>query len=384
LFRSALLNAESEASPDGILVVDEKGKILSFNHRFAEMWRIPKHILADRSDERALQFAINQLVRPEEFLEKVRWLYAHPNEKIMDELALTDDRTFERFSSPISGPGGRLYGRVWFFRDITARARAVRELQAKTEELARSNADLEVYAYAASHDLTAPLRRVIGLSEALRRRMTGRLNEEDHDLLARIIHSGANMAKLVEDILHLSSVGRERVPPEIVDLSDVVSEVKTELQDLLAESRGIVDLGPLPALTAHRILLRSLFQNLLSNALKFRREDERPHITISSKTREDGGVVIAVADNGIGFEQDYSEDLFKPFFRLHSASDFPGSGLGLTISRRIVERYGGTIDAQGVPEVGTTITIFFPKSALAGPAGPSPSGSQTPGRRSGT
>lgn len=361
-YQAALLTAQSDASPDGILIVDVEGKIVSRNKRFSEMWRIPEAVLQSGSDEQALESVLALLHEPEAFLDRIRHLYQHRDETSFDELALRDGRVIERYSSPVRGADGRYYGRVWHFRDITERALHDREIREKNEALARSNAELEMYAYAASHDLSAPLRKIIAFGDLLEGRAQGKLDDAELDYLERMRRAAAAALKLVGDMLMLSRVGRDPLSEEAVDLNVLLEEVKAELGAELAGGR--LDAGRLPVLRAHSTLLHALMLNLLSNCAKFRSPD-RPLVVGVEARREGEEVVLAVRDNGIGFGPEYAEKIFRPFLRLHTASDYEGSGIGLAICRRVAARYGGSISAAGEPGAGSTFTLRLPASMLA-------------------
>lgn len=363
-YHAALLAAQQESSPDGILVVDAEGRIIARNKRFARMWGIPEAVLSTGSDEQAIAAVLSMLVAPEDFVARVRHLYDHPDEESTDELALRDGRFFERYSSPVRGKDGRHYGRVWHFRDITERVRHDNDIREKSEALARSNAELELYAYAASHDLSAPLSRILSFGGLLQDRVKDKLGPAELDLLARIRKSAAAALKLVSDMLTLSRVGRDPLPYETVDLGVLLAEVRSELAVEIGRAGARIEAGPLPALRAHAIPLHNLLLNLLSNAVKFRAAD-RPCV-VRIESRRDGDVVeVTVADNGIGFEQGYAEKIFQPFLRLHTSSDYEGSGIGLAICRRVAQRYGGSLTGAGEEGKGAVFTLRLPASMLA-------------------
>lgn len=363
-YHAALLAAQQESSPDGILVVDEKGRIVASNKRFARMWAIPADVLASGSDEKAISSVLSMLVSPEDFLARVRHLYEHHDEESTDELQLRDGRVFERYSSPARGPDGRHYGRVWHFRDITERVRREIEVREKSEALARSNAELELYAYAASHDLSAPLSRILSFGGLLQDRVKDKLEPTELDLLARMRKSAAAALKLVSDMLTLSRVGRDPLPFETVDLDALLGEVRSELAVEIGRAGARIEAGDLPSLRAHTIPLHNLLLNLLSNAIKFRSPD-RPCVVRVDSRREGPAVELSVSDNGIGFDQAYAEKIFQPFLRLHTSSEYEGSGIGLAICRRVAQRYGGSLTAAGEEGKGAVFTLRLPASMLA-------------------
>lgn len=366
--RTALLAAQQETSPDGILVVDIHRRILSHNRRFLEMWGLSEEVLATRSDHDAIRAVIPLLAEPESFEERIVELYTHPDEKSLDEIKLKDGRVFERHSSPIAGPHGRRYGRVWYFRDITWRVEKERALLEKTAELARSNADVQMYAFGASHDLATQVRKISNFAALLERRAAEKLDGEERGMLARMRGAAERLSGLIKEVLALSSIGRESGPPERVDVAAVVAELLEDYGMLLLETGTRVKVGELPVIRAHRRLVYRLMENLLSNAIKYRRESVPCRVLVASRLAE-GGVEIVVKDNGIGFEPRFAAMIFEPFTRLHPPSVYRGNGMGLALCQRVAARYGGRLSAHGVPGKGATFVVWLPDSVVArGPA----------------
>jgi PAS domain S-box-containing protein len=364
-YQAALLAAEQEASPDGILVVDfDTDRILSCNKTFEDMWEIPTEVIASASIERLAQYLASQLAEPEKLNAHLRRVRKKPDEQTFLELLLADGRTFEVHSRSISGGGDRRYGRVSYFHDVTRRARAEDLLREKSDALSRSNVDLDMFAYAAAHDLNAPLRRVVGFGDLLRENLKDRLDSQGAELLRRMQDSATGMSKLITDVLALARVGREPIPPEDVDINEVTSAVVADLQDEIDAAGATFEVGPLPVVRAHSVLLRRVLQNLIANAVKFRRLDAPLNVRVSSSVR-DGVIEISVADNGIGFEQKDADKVFEPFVRLHPAGEYLGSGIGLAICRRIAERYGGRISAVSEPGGGAVFKLQLPGLMLA-------------------
>jgi PAS domain S-box-containing protein len=367
-YQSALISAEQEASPDGIVAVDfDGGRVLSNNIRFAEMWSFSPGIGEPGSLDGMVDHILAKLADPEILKAHLRRVRLNPGEQTFIELVLADGRTLEVYSRPISGGNGRRYGRVSYFHDVTRRARAEAQLREKSDALARSNVDLDMFAYTAAHDLNAPLRRVIGFGDLLKESLKDRLDASAAELLARMQTSAAGMSKLITDVLTLARVGREPLPPEDVDLEALTASVIADLQDELNEAGAKIETGRLPVLRAHSVLLRRVLQNLIANAIKFRRRDEPLRARVASAVR-DGVIEISVADNGIGFEQKDADKVFEPFVRLHPAGEYLGSGIGLAICRRIAERYGGKISAVGEPGGGAVFRLELPGSMLARPS----------------
>jgi signal transduction histidine kinase len=232
-------------------------------------------------------------------------------------------------------------------------------LERRADELARSNAELEQFASIASHDLQEPLRKVRTFTQQLTVIEADRLSERGNDYLKRANSAAERMQTLIEDLLKFSRVatrGRSFAP---VDLGQVTTEVLDDLSAEVERSGAIVHVGELPTIDADALQLRQLMQNLISNALKFRREDVIPEVRIDATVADDN-VELRVHDNGIGFESQYGLRIFRVFERLHGRTEYPGTGIGLALCRKIAERHGGGIVADGEPGVGSTFTVTLP------------------------
>jgi signal transduction histidine kinase len=225
-----------------------------------------------------------------------------------------------------------------------------RQLEAQARELARSNAELEQFAYVASHDLQEPLRKISSFSQALHTRYHGQLDERADQYLDFAVDGAKRMQALINDLLAFSRVGRGGREHQPLALADIVGEAVSTLDSTLRASEGRVVVGQLPEVEGDAALLRSLFQNLIGNALKFRGE-QPPLVTIEAQPDERSWA-ISVSDNGIGIEPEYAERIFLIFQRLHTREAFDGSGIGLALARKIVDYHGGRIwldtdNAQG-------------------------------------
>ncbi len=238
---------------------------------------------------------------------------------------------------------------------------ARRQAEDAAQALARANSELEQFAYIASHDLQEPLRKIQAFGRLLTASAAGPLDDQSRDYISRMDRAALRMQTLINDLLELSRVHRKGQPFELVDLNQIVRDVLQDLESRISQTQGQVTVGPLPALEADPTQMRQLFQNLIGNALKYRKPDAPPVVRVEAAPAPDSGAWnIEVRDNGIGFEQQYAERIFQPFQRLHGRDEYEGTGMGLAICRRIVERHAGTIDAQGRPGAGTTITVQLP------------------------
>ncbi len=233
------------------------------------------------------------------------------------------------------------------------------ELERRARELARSNAELEQFASIASHDLQEPLRKVRTFAARVRETEGDSLSERGLDYLRRAEASADRMQRLIEDLLVFSRVAMQTQPFEAVDLEQVAHDVLEDLDDLIRRTDATVTVGKLPTITADPHQMRQLLQNLVSNALKFRREDVAPEVDVSA-TVDAGLMTLVVRDNGIGFDPRYSQRIFRVFERLNGRGTYPGTGIGLALCRKIAERHRGTVSAQSVPGEGSIFTVTLP------------------------
>jgi len=236
-----------------------------------------------------------------------------------------------------------------------------RQLEAVAGQLRRSNRELQEFAFVASHDLQEPLRKIRAFSDRLTARLGESLDDKSADYLGRMVGAAERMQTLINDLLAFSRLTSRAQPFQSVDLSQVVREVVDDLDLVLAETRGRVEVGELPVVDAESVQMRQLFQNLIGNAVKYRHPERVPVVAVSAEEgRLNGSVKIRVEDNGIGFDPSQSERIFQLFQRLHGRGEYEGTGMGLAISRRIAERHGGTLTAAGEPEKGSTFLLTLP------------------------
>ncbi|MCB0110378.1 MAG: hypothetical protein KDE53_30870, partial [Caldilineaceae bacterium] len=234
----------------------------------------------------------------------------------------------------------------------------------RTADLERSNRELQEFAYVASHDLQEPLRKITAFADRLRSRFSDDLDDVALDYMARMQNSAERMKLLINDLLTLSRVTTQAQPFAATDLNTIATNVLRDLETTIEAANAKVTVSSLPTIEADQSQIGRVFQNLISNAIKFQRPGERPEIEISSELIYDEDnepyVCLRMKDNGIGFDEKYLDRIFLPFQRLHGRNDYEGSGMGLAICRRIVERHGGTIRAQSAPNQGATFLITLP------------------------
>ena len=245
-------------------------------------------------------------------------------------------------------------------RDITERKQARQELKAAIADLARSNQDLEQFAYVASHDLREPLRKIRSYSDLLVKRYRGKLDERADKYIAYITDATQRMQSLISDLLTYSRVSKPELIPEPTDLGRILKKTLADLSPLIKENKAIITTDSLPKVNANPTQMAQLLQNLITNGIKFRtQQSPRIHITA---TREGQFWQIAVQDNGIGMDTQYRDRIFVIFQRLHYREEYPGTGIGLAVCKKIVERHGGQIWVES--ELGQGSTFYFTLPAV--------------------
>jgi PAS domain S-box-containing protein len=355
---AALLEGIVQLASEGILSVDADERIHLFNRGAEEIFGYTaEEVLGQR-----LELLIPERYRERHHAEHLpHFARAHAPARRMGERGEVFGRrkSGEEFPAEVSisrveVDGRRMYNAV--VRDVTERKRGEAALRAHGEALARSNAELEQFAYVASHDLQEPLRMVASYTQLLARRYQGKLDPQADTYIRFAVDGAQRMQALINDLLALSRVGTQERPLRPVDMTRVMANVLTWLGGALEESGGTVEVeGTLPTVLGDGGQLEQLFQNLVTNALKFRRPDVAPRVVVRA-TRdaevEDALWHFTVRDNGIGFEPQFAEQIFVVFQRLHTRAEYPGTGVGLAICRKIVERHGGTIWAESMPGEG--------------------------------
>jgi len=263
---------------------------------------------------------------------------------------------------------------IQIFTDITPIKEAQLQLERSVEELKRSNESLEQFAFAASHDLKEPMRKIELFSNRLKERLRNKLEPEDEDYLNRIFSSMRRMNSLIDDLLMYSYVSKESDTTETIDLNERVRLVLEDLELQIQEANAVVTICALPSVKGNRRQLQQLFQNLIGNAIKYRKADVQCEINIFSRLINGDEVIpgkiekenkeyelIEVKDNGIGFEQEHAEKIFNMFTRLHGNAEYKGTGVGLSIVEKVVQNHHGYIWAESRPGEGATFKVLLPK-----------------------
>ena len=265
--------------------------------------------------------------------------------------------------SPVPDESGNIIHYIGIMTDITERIQAEEELRDFAGRLEQSNRELQDFVHVASHDLQEPLRKVQVFGDRLRKHCADTLDEEAKLYLERMNVAVIRMERLIKDLLTYSRVTRKAQTLSLVNLTTITRDVLADLEVRIEETGTAIELGELPTLTADPTQMRQLMQNLISNAVKFSSKQPNPRVRIYAEARpEDDPPVceIMVEDNGIGFDVKYLERIFTVFQRLHTNSEYEGTGVGLTVCRKIVERHHGTITARSEPGKGATFIVTLP------------------------
>lgn len=360
--QEALLESEEryrklvELSPDSIIIHSE-GKVLFANSAAAGLFGAagPGQLVGQ---------AVADLVPPD-YLETARARIRQMTEEgkpvplIEGRLRRLDGSVvdMEVAAAPFTFQGNIAIQAV--IRDVSGRKLAEEKLKQTMAELARSNAELEQFANVASHDLHEPLRVVTGFAQLLERRYKGKLDKEAHKFLSFIVDGSIRMQKLIDDLLEYARVTSRARPFEPADCESAFATAAANLGLAIGESGATVTHGPLPTVRADPSQLVQLFQNLVGNGVKFR-SAEPPRVHVSTE-KEGGEWVFSVRDNGMGIPRESFEEIFVLFQRLHARTEYPGTGVGLAICKRIVERHGGRIWVESQPGGGSTFYFTIPE-----------------------
>jgi PAS domain S-box-containing protein len=352
----AQLEALVHSAMDAILTADEEQNLVMFNAAAEKMFRCPRAEALGQPIERFIpqRFRAAHCTHVRKFGESGSVI--RTREKLGTLKALRADG--EEFPMEASISRIQVGGRMLFtviVRDITERDRAEKKLAEKMAELARSNADLEQFAYVASHDLQEPLRMVAAYTQLLAERYRGKLDENADKYIGYASEGALRMQSLVQDLLAFSRVGRVGAARGRVDCNAAMEEVSLTLGQAIHESGAVVTHGALPLVWADGSQIAQVLQNLVGNAIKFRGK-EPPAISVQAEKTGDQWL-FSVRDNGIGIAPEFAQSIFTVFQRLHTRSEYPGNGIGLAICKKIIEHYGGKIWVES--QVGRGSTFKF-------------------------
>jgi two-component system sensor kinase FixL len=367
----ATKNAILESSLDPIITIDYEGKITEFNKAAERVFeRKRKDVIGGDASE--LLFPEGRIAGEEDRVD--RYLRAGKGTMVgkrSEVVALKANG--EEFPVELAMTMTKRHGEAmmtFFVRDISERKAAEEAKERHRQELERSNQELEQFAYVASHDLQEPLRKIRTFADRLESKSGDNLDESALGYLQSMRNAADRMQTLIQGLLTLSRVTTKGQKFVDVDLKQVAEEVVADLEVRIEEVQGKVEVGKLPQIQADSLQIRQLFQNLIGNALKFRREDEAPVVKIHGRILPEKSQLgrgpkekqcrITVEDNGIGFDEKYVEKIFDVFQRLHPRDRYTGTGVGLAICKKIAERHGGTISATSSPGKGSKFTVIVP------------------------
>lgn len=341
---------------DGFLVVDPRGQKVLQTQRTIDLWKIPQEVVDDLSGDKQVAHVMHMTVNPQKFLDEIMYQIAHPEEKRLDELELIDGTVLERFSSPVIGPDGTHYGRIYTFHDITERKNA-------EQQLLQLNADKDRFISILAHDLRSPFNSLLGFSEILKNDIRHLPVEKAEEIAKIVYHTALKTNELLEDTLLWASFQSKKAT--FTPVKTNVSEVVSEVIDILGPNAKMKDIwvgsgiGEQVQVTSDVYMLKAILRNLISNAIKFTNTGGRVEVTT---VQELGQTTIRVSDNGVGIKPEVREKLFS-FSAVHSSpgtADERGTGLGLLLCKEFVEKHGGKIWVDSTVDQGTTVSFSLP------------------------
>ena len=346
-----------ENAYDGILIIMDEGEFVYANKRMEE--------ITGYNGEKLLQLNIKDLTHPDEFekiVEEYQKRFEGKTVTIQYETIIVNKNGK---SVPVELSAAKT---IWerkpafisIFRDITERKKAEEELKATLKDLKRSNIELEQFAYVASHDLQEPLRMITSFTQLLQNRYQDKLDDDANDFINYAVNGATRMQNLIKDLLIFSRVGTRGKPFKTTDMNGVLEAVIATFQQIIKKTNITLTYNPLPVIIADEPQMIQLMQNLISNAIKFRNE-EPPRIHVSGEVKADKWI-FSVSDNGIGMDSKFFDRIFVIFQCLHVKDKYGGTGIGLAVCKKIIQRHGGKIWVES--EIGKGSTFYFTISKI--------------------
>ncbi len=373
--QTRMLQSVLDSMEEGLVAADEQGKFIIWNPAAVKILGLGATNLPSQEWAAHYGLYLQDMVTPFP-VDQLPLMRAIRGENSTTQMFVRNPEIdhvawIEVSGSPLRDADGTIRGGVVAFRDITlqrayelVRQQGEKELARKNDELARSNADLEQFAYVASHDLQEPLRMVTAYTQLLAERYRGKLDENADKFIGYATEGAQPMQVLIQDLLAFSRVGRNVATCSEVDCNAVMADVLKTLAPAIQESGAVVTYAELPSVWADRTQLAQVFQNLIGNAIKFRGQAP-PQVAVQAE-KVDERWQFSVSDNGIGIAPEYAENIFVVFQRLHARSEYPGNGIGLAICKKIIERCGGKIWVESQAGVGSTFRFTLPRSGPDG------------------
>jgi signal transduction histidine kinase len=354
--RLLFLESVANSTIDGFLVVDPFGQKILQTQRTIELWKIPQEVVDDPSGVKQVSHVMHMTVNPQQFVAEINNLKEHPNEMSRDELELIDGTVLDRYSSPVIGPDGKNYGRIWTFHDITERKNI-------EKQLIQLNTDKDHFISILAHDLRNPIHSLLGFSELLKKNIRVYPIEKIEKIVEAMYLITQRTYELLEDTLLWASSQSKKITfnPALADISDVIFEV-LEILDANAKAKNITIENSLMnelKINVDVYMLKAILRNLISNAIKFTREGGKIEISILNT---DIATTFKVADNGIGIEPEILEKLFS-FASIQSTkgtANEMGTGLGLLLCKEFIDNHGGKIWVDSLLNQGTTVSFTIP------------------------
>lgn len=343
-------------APDAVIVVDSAGKIVKANDRVQQLFGYDKQELINQPVECLIpeRYAGTHHKFRDQYMENAKVREMGIGKELVAKRKDGSEFYVEISLSPMKA--GEEHYTSAAIRDVSEKVVMQKQLKSSMEALANKNKELEQFAYVASHDLQSPLNTILSLVALMRREHKGEMNKNENHYLQLISQTAGRMSSLIKDLLDYSRVGREEERMQTTDCNRVVADVLKDLDASIHESQAVIEVGSLPVIQASATELRRLFQNLIANALKFRKPKVTPHVTIGVKSAN-GDWQFHVTDNGIGIEDRYKEKIFMIFERLHPSREYDGTGIGLAVCQKIVQSHGGKIWVES--KVGEGSTFYF-------------------------
>jgi signal transduction histidine kinase len=341
---------------DGFLVVDPYGQKILQNNRTIELWKIPQEVVDDPSGIKQVNHVMYMTVNPQQFVSEIDYLREHPNDKSRDELELIDGTVMDRYSSPVIGPDGKNYGRIWTFHDITERKKF-------EKQLVQLNSDKDRFISILAHDLRNPFSGLLGFTELLQKNLSVYPIEKSQKIVDTIYTVVGDTYKLLEDTLLWANVRSKTLTynPSMVNISEIISEV-ADILESSAKAKNITirqNSGKELFVNADVYMLKAVLRNLVSNAIKFTHDNGEIEI---SANHNHVATIIKVADNGVGIEPQVIEKLFNisSIQSSNGTHNESGTGLGLLLCKEFVDRHGGKIWIESEVNQGTKVSFTLP------------------------